>query len=460
MTGPKRQRAIGVLERPHPSTMRANQAFWLVAGISLLMLFAAAAASPLYRVYQTRWGFSATTITEIFAIYVVALLFTLIFLGGLSDYVGRRPVLLAGIAAQAVGCTLFLTAGGVGSLYLARIAQGIGVGLAASAIGAALVELRSDGLAPLISTSAPNLGLASGALVTSALVQYAPAPTRLVWVAILGGLVVAFVVVVAMPETRARRPGAVAALRPHVEVPPAARETFLVALPSMVAVWALGGLYLSLGPSLSAEIIHSANLLWGGLLICILTTFGALASAGLRDRDPTRVMAAGCVALGAGALITDAALINRSSVALIVGTAIAGLGFGPAFTGAYRAIVSQAEPEDRAGLIAAIFIVTYASFGGPVIIAGLATERFGLRDTALVFAAGVAALAALVAGRLSLGQRRLTHSMDATRRRAISVVPGPCTVPPCLPATAGSYGLPQAGARPTQAAPSESRRLG
>ena len=411
--------------------MSPDLAFWLVAGISLLMLFAGGAASPLYRVYQAKWGFAATTLTEIFAVYVLALVITLVSLGGISDYVGRRPVLLAGVIAQAVACTFFLTAGGVGDLYLARIAQGIGVGLTASAIGAALVELRSDGLAPLVSTSAPNVGLATGALVTSALVEYAPAPTRLVWLLIIGGLIAAVAVVVTMPETRAHQAGAIASLRPHVEIPTVARGTFLIALPSIIAVWALGGFYMALGPSLAAELVPSQNLLWGGFMIFLLTSLGALASVALHNHDPTRVMLAGCVALIGGALTTAGAIETSSPAALVVGTAIAGVGFGPAFTGAYRAVVSRAEPADRAGLIAAIFIVTYTAFGGPVVVAGLATQRFGLNDTALVFAAGVAALAASAAFNLTL----TAHGKERGPSRAVALPPGPCTVPPCPPSS-------------------------
>jgi MFS family permease len=403
-------------------------AFWLVGAISLLMLFAGGAASPLYRVYQAKWDFSASTLTAIFAVYVLALLITLVVFGGLSDYVGRRPVLLAGVGFQATACLLFVTATGVGSLFAARATQGIAVGLTASAIGATLVELRPDGIAPLVSTAAPNLGLATGALVTSALVQYAPAPTHLVWILILGGLVAGFVIVLAIPETRPRQAGAVASLWPHLEVPPAVRGTFVAVLPAIVAVWGLGGLYLALGPSLAADLAHSTNLLWGGLIIFILTSFGAAASSASRSRDPKRVMLAGCVTLIVGVLTTAAAVVATSSLLLILGTIIAGLGFGPAFTGAYRAIVALADPQDMAGLIAAIFTVTYAAFGAPVVVAGVATQEFGLHETALVYSIGVSVLAGVAA--LSLGIEAHEQSKAPTR---VAVPPGPCTVPPCPP---------------------------
>jgi len=77
-------------------TLPRAAAFWLVAGVFFMLMFAAATPSPLYRVYQAEWGFSATMLTAVFAVYAFVLLATLLFFGSLSDYLGRRRVILAG----------------------------------------------------------------------------------------------------------------------------------------------------------------------------------------------------------------------------------------------------------------------------------------------------------------------------------------------------------------------------
>jgi MFS family permease len=56
-----------------------------------LMLFFASAASPLYPVYQVQFRFSAATLTSVFAVYVLVLLITLLFLGSVPDYRNRHP---------------------------------------------------------------------------------------------------------------------------------------------------------------------------------------------------------------------------------------------------------------------------------------------------------------------------------------------------------------------------------
>jgi MFS family permease len=413
-------------------TLPSRVAFWVAAAIAFLVFAANTAASPLYRVYQSQFRFSATTLTALFVTYVLVLAVTLLLLGSLSDYVGRRRVMAAGLIAGAVGCVLFLIADGVGPLFAARAFQGLAVGLTSGAASAALLDLRPGGsAAPLVSGSALTGGQALGAIGASALAQYAPAPTHLVWWLLLGAFVIGIPAVLAMQEPGRARPGAAASLRPRVSVPREAKGAFAVVAPVLVGVWALGGFYLSLGPSLAAQILHSQNLLWGGVLILLLTGLGAVASATFRKTDPPTVMLGGCLALVAGGLITFAAIETTTSAVLLLGTAVAGLGFGPAFMGAYRSLVALAPSDDRAGLITAVYLVSYLATAIPAVVAGIATSRYGLHDTALVYSLVVAALAAVGTGSFLVRRMRPAGSPERGMRYP-DPPPGPCTAPPCL----------------------------
>src|SRR3954452_4291542 len=343
-------------------TLSRRASFWAVAAFAFLAFAAGAAASPLYRVYEDKFSFAPTTLTLLFTVYIVVLLGTLLLFGSVSDYTGRRTVMLAGLALGAAGCGLFLMAHGVGLLFGARALQGVAVGLISEAASAALFDLRPDSsITPTISSAAPTAGQALGAIGASALAQYAPGPTHLVWWLLLGGFLIGILVVLAMPEPGTVRPGVVSALRPHVSVAPQAKGAFAAAVPALVGLWALAGFYLSLGPSLAAQLVHSPNLLWGGILIFLLTGLGAAASSAVAKRNPSEVMLGGCLALVAGAAVTFASIETGAPAILFVGSAIAGLGFGPAFTGAYRSTVALATPADRAGLITAIYLVSYLS---------------------------------------------------------------------------------------------------
>ncbi|HEV3292278.1 MAG TPA: MFS transporter, partial [Streptosporangiaceae bacterium] len=131
-------------------TLSKSAAFRVTVAMMVLFIYASAAPTPLYGVYQARWGFSAATLTAVFAIYIVFLLATLLVFGSLSDYIGRRPLIMAAIAANVAAFVLFLVADGAGLLFAARALQGLAVGATANALGAVLLDLRPrGGLAPL-----------------------------------------------------------------------------------------------------------------------------------------------------------------------------------------------------------------------------------------------------------------------------------------------------------------------
>ena len=394
-------------------------AFWLVAGVVFVLLFAVAAPSPLYGVYQAQWRFSAITLTAVFGVYALGLLVALLVFGSVSDYLGRRRVVSVALAAGAAACGLFLAAHGVGLLFAARALTGVAVGTALGAAGAALIDLQPEGSerGPVVTGAATLLGLAAGGLGTSALVQYGPAPTHLVWWLLLGASAAAAVAVLAIPETAARRPGALATLRPRMAVPRQARGTFAVALPCLIAANALNGFYLALGPSLAAQVLGSPDLLWGGLAIFLVNGSGAAASVAFRAVSPSAAMLAGCLTLLGGAVMTLAAIETASAAAFLAGAAVAGVGVGTGFfLGAYRILTLLAAPGQRASLIAAIWIVTYLAFSIPVVIAGVATTHFGLHQTAVVYCAALAVLAAAAAGSFVLHRRPRREQRSAWPR--------------------------------------------
>jgi len=423
-------------------TLPRAAAFWVLAALFLILFFASAAASPLYGVYQVRFHFSAATLTAVFAVYVLVLLLTLLFLGSVSDYLGRLPVIILALVFSVAACLVFLSARDVGELYAARALQGVATGLATGPIGAALIDLQPPGSqrAPLVTSVFSSLGLALGSLITSMLVQYAPAPTRLIWWAMLAVFVVSIVALLFIAEPGSRRPGVLASLKSRVAVPPAARGTFVGVLPSLVAIWALGGLFLSLGPSLAAEATRSSNLVPGGLVIFVLFGAGAAAAYGLRAISSRKALLAGCLLLIAGMAITFGAIATTTSAAFYVGTAVAGTGFGLVSLGSFRMITGRATPGQRAGLVAAIYIAGYLAFSIPALIAGVAATKFGLHSTALVYAVVLAALAAAAAGILLLRPDE-DRSQPASAAYAV-MPPGPCAVPPCAQAMNTSNGDP------------------
>ena len=360
-----------------------------------LYLAASAAPSPLYVVYQDEWGFSDPTLTVVFAVYVFGLLASLLVLGSLSDYVGRRPLICGSLALETVAMVLFLVAGDVGVLMAARTIQGIATGIAMTSMGAALVDLdppERPGLAGVVSGLAPISGLAIGALVAGVLVEYAPGPTHLIYALILVGIAAGAYAALRMPETALRKSGALASLVPRVGVPEHLRTPAFALVPILIATWALGGLYMSLGPSVAAEVFDMPNHVIGGLVVTLLCGTGALTIYALRNSTPARALTLATSWLVVGMVITLVGLAVEVAAITALGTMIAGVGFGASGRGTFGTIAALAGPEERGEVFAAFYVVSYLAFSLPALAAGIASTSAGLQSTALVYGAVVLAL--------------------------------------------------------------------
>src|SRR6476469_9879279 len=256
-------------------------AFWLLAVLLGLFLSAASAPSPLYPVYQAEWGFSPITLTEIYAGYAFGALAALLLAGRLSDHVGRRNVTILGLLLELCAMAAFLVAGGADALFVARILQGIGTGVATGSISAWLIDLQPSAnprLGGLVGGVAIMAGLGLGALAAGILVQEARDPLHLVFWLLLAVFALALAAMPAVSDPVPRAPGWLRSLRPEVGIPTVARSTFVVALPALVAAWAVAGLYLALGPSLAISMLDTGSHIAGGGVIAALLGTAAIAS--------------------------------------------------------------------------------------------------------------------------------------------------------------------------------------
>jgi MFS family permease len=390
--------------------LAGTPALVLLASLIVSLLAASGAPTPLYDVYQQRWGFSPVTTTVVFGVYALAVLASLLTLGRLSDYTGRKPVLLAALAVQAASLVVFATAGGVGALLLARVIQGLGTGAALGAIGAAMLDIDRERGA-LANAMAPGLGTGSGALLSALFVQFLPAPTHLVYLALIAVIAAQAAGVALLRETVTAGRVPASALVPEVRLPRSVRGPVLAAAPVLFAVWALAGLYGALGPSLVRALTGSSSAVLGGVSLTVLTA-PAVASVYLLRKAPARaVMLAGIAALVAGVAITLVALgpwVSGTAPAWLffAGTAVSGAGFGSGFQGGIRTVVPAAAPRERAGVLSLLFTVSYLGMGVPAVAAGfLAVHGAGLTGAARDYGAALIVLAALALAALSRTRR-------------------------------------------------------
>lgn len=351
--------------------------------------------TPMYPLYQAKLGFSVVMLTVIFAVYAVGVLAALLGVGRWSDTLGRRPMLLAGLAFAVASGVFFLASGGVWQLLVGRLLSGISAGIFTGTATAAVIEMapeRWKHWAPYIATGANIGGLGLGPMLAGLAVQYLPWPLHLDFIVHIVLAVLAAVLVALAPETVDVRPGA----RPQVQrlsVPADVRGTFIGASIAGFAGFAVLGLFTALSPRMLSEVLGVQNHALVGLVVFILFAASTLAQIGLRMLAQNAAVNLGCAALVIGLLLMALALWQAWLAPLILGAVIAGAGQGMTFSKGLAAITSQVEPSRRAEVTSTYFVVLYIALALPVIGLGFAVQAYGITAAGITFILAVAALA-------------------------------------------------------------------
>ena len=378
--------------------------------------------TPLYGLYRERFGFSELMITVIFATYAAGVIASLLLFGRLSDQIGRRRVLLPGLALSALSAVAFLLADGLALLLVGRILSGLSAGVFTGTATATLVDVAEParrGRATLVATTANMGGLGAGPLLAGLLSQWAGSPLLLGFYADLALVVVASIGIWAMPEPVATmsRPR----LRPQTpRVPREMRTTFMNAALACFAGSAVLGLFTAVAPAFLGQELGVTSRAVVGLVV-----FGVFAGSMLGQVMVQRVpegaaMPAGCVALIAGMGSLALGLALSAMAPLVLGGVMAGFGHGLSFRAGLAAVNASAPPGRRGEAASSFFVVMYVAISLPVIGAGLLTEATGLLPAGLIFATAVAALAAVVL--VLLSRQRVSGARRARRQPSVTHV--------------------------------------
>ncbi|MFB6901356.1 MFS transporter [Streptomyces hydrogenans] len=353
--------------------------------------------TPLYPLYQEKFGFSELTVTVVYAVYAFGVIGVLLLAGNASDIIGRRPTLRWGLAFAAASAVCFLCADALGWLYAGRLLSGLSAGLFTGAATAYVMELAPPGgtaRATLVATAANMGGLGCGPLLAGLLAEYAPDPLLLPFAVHLALVAVAALVLQWLPETVAeRRP--LSAVRPRRPALPArVRAVFVPAAVASFAGFALFGVFTSVSPAFLARYLHVDNHAVSGIVVALAffaSTGGQVAAGRV---GPSRSLPLGCAVLFAGLVLLAVALATDLLVFIVLAALVGGTGQGLAFRAALSAVAAASPPDQRAAVISSLFVVAYIGISIPVIGVGLLADPLGLEGAGLVFIACMLVLVA------------------------------------------------------------------
>ncbi len=377
-----------------------------IAGAALgLMLAGAFIPSPLYELYRRDWGLSPAEISIVFAVYAASLIPALLFLGGISDDVGRRKTLLVALAIGALASLVFAFASGLWWLLVARVLQGVAMGIGAGTAVAAIQEWMDESMRPnagVVTLVGFSTGPALGALIGGALGQYAPHPTTLpylVHIVLLAGVAVALGTVPSCPHLAPAAHHGLPSIDPAIR-----RPFFFVSIESFIG-WAAFAIFVSLLPSFLIQSLSVHNLMVGAFVVTGLQ-IGMLSSSFIgRGLASRAAIITAMLALGGGVWVLLAAVPYHAYALIALATLIVGIGSGLSYLAGLNIVNAIAPPDRRAETISAFLVACYLGLSLPALGVGIAANYVGLY-AAIVGAAVILGVVA-VATMLSATDRNL-----------------------------------------------------
>jgi MFS family permease len=395
------------------SVARHATGFWVIAAAFLIMMAFSAVPTPLYALYQARDGFPTFMVTVIFAAYAVGVMLSLYFVGHVSDWVGRRRIILAAIFVNILSAIVFLFWPEIGGLIVARFVNGVAIGALTATATAHLSELRAvsrpnepRSRSAVISGAVNIGGIGLGPLVGGLFAQFVSGPLTAPYVTFLVLLVLAGLAVAFVPET-VDRSGQKRAYRPQrVSLPSGSGPAFFAAGAGAFSGFAIFGLFMSLAPSFLAGTLHESSRLLAGVVP--FAAFGAAAVvqvAFARIALRTQLIVSFVLMLGGIALLATSILVVNLPAFIVAGI-VAGAGVGLQFRSSIGVAASLAAPESRGEVLAAIFLVAYTGLALPVLLVGLALAFLPSTPVLVGFSVVVLVLVVIATPRMIATQRR------------------------------------------------------
>lgn len=362
--------------------------------------------TPLWPLYIGEAGYSHVDTTFAFAVYALGVLAALVLAGDLSERAGRRPVLASAVVLELVASVLMTLSSNLAMVGFARLLTGLGIGLVTAAATGAIGDLArlaggrvSRSVASVVTIGTLG-GFAIGALSSGWIAGWASEPLQVPYAVYSALLVAAVLLILTIPETRARtgRIRLVRVLRP----PPSPTRRYVAAAVSAAAVNVAFGSFTVTAPSLMVQARGNSSTMWSGAVVAFMF-IGSASCQALMNRWPaprqltigTGLLVVGLAGFAGSALEPSTALLGLSAVML-------GGGAGVLFRSAVAMAVATSD-DHRGRSVATLYVAFYLGLSLPVLGLGVLMDLLGE-------ALGVALVCGLIASAVTAAVAVLLRS--------------------------------------------------
>ncbi|MGB3302722.1 MAG: MFS transporter [Gordonia sp. (in: high G+C Gram-positive bacteria)] len=355
-------------------------------------------------VLHDRNGIGNAALEVAFGIYAIGLLPGLLSGGGISDKVGRKPIVLLGATGAALGNLLMLLWHTEPGVIVGRFAVGLGVGLAVSAGTAWCADLGGK-RGTVFAGAALTGGFAAGPLVSGLIAQFAggaalTAPFVVTVSASLAAVVAGFRV----PSSR--RIAVEASEVTLNDTPMAARSLSRALVTSLpMSVWVFSSITMSIVVMAGRMTQFNGPWVPGVAAVLALGSGFVIQVIARRGGWGPRAGVIGAIVAASGLAVVVGGGSDPSPAAFIAASVLLGTGYGLCLREGLLDVETFA-PLDKRGLATGIFYVgTYLGFGLPVLLRSIAPS-VGITAPILVLALMAVASAAIRAGQIRAGMLR------------------------------------------------------
>ncbi|MET3134366.1 MFS family permease [Oxalobacteraceae bacterium GrIS 1.11] len=366
---------------------------------------------PLYPAIAAQDGHGLAATTIAFSFYVAGIVPVLLLLGGLSDRIGHKPVILVALALSGAATLMMAFSPHIITLALARLLLGVGTALMSSTALAYMSDILSGtfeaGAANWVAAST-SLGFGLGPFMTMLTLNGGASLTPPSYAIHIAAVALAGLF---LPVKQLCRPQST---MPMIRLPSYPPGTLWFGI-AIALAWATTGLIISILPAVLAQ--HGLAK-WSGATTMMAISCGLLFQPAARRCQPVRAVSIGLLTLlPAFAILAFGALHGQLALVLAGALLASSACYGFVYLGGLAGVAGLAG-DNKARVSAGFFILAYVGYSVPVVFAGVLADTYGKEAAMTAFGVFLTLGAGALLWWRRTGSAALTSSAaDATSAR-------------------------------------------
>ena len=334
--------------------------------ITMIVVYAASSSPiPLYSAFQANLNIAKASLSLTAVAYFVGTVISLLFFGRVSNYIGRRKTILVTIFTAILGCLSFIYMGSFEIFLIARFIQGLSCGLASSCVAAYMVDTtpnESSTLSAIVTSGCTMIGLTLGSFSGAVLMNL---NLSAIFILIIILLIISAILIVLGEETVETQSGALSSIKPYIEFPREIRYLLIPASAIFIGTWAVGGFYQAFSSTIAIEQFGVQNAILAAAIFSSLMAPQILGNTLIKYINNVRAQRLGMVLFSITMILIVVSFEYKLVVLFLILSILAAIFIGISFASTMEIILSKILPEQRAGVLSTIYLISY---GGPAII--------------------------------------------------------------------------------------------